>query len=191
MPRTALVVIDVQKGIFAGKQPSPRWPQILARIGALAARAAAAGLPVVYVQHDGGPGHRLEPGGDGWQLDPVLAPTPPAAVCRKTACDAFFETGLEAELDRRGVERLVVAGCMSQFCVDTTCRRAVSLGYDVVLASDAHATADTGALAADQIIAHHNDTLDGFDAGRAEVKVLPASAIPLEAWAREQGSAVP
>src|SRR5512138_1046037 len=136
MTRTALVVIHVQQGIFAGKKPTPRWPEILERIGALAARAAAAGLPVIYVQHDGGPGHRLEVGSEGWQLDPVLARTRPSAVCRKTACDAFFETPLQAELDRRGVKRLVVAGCMSQFCVDTTCRRAVSLGYDVVLVED-------------------------------------------------------
>jgi nicotinamidase-related amidase len=185
MARTALVVIDVQRAIFAGKRPSPRWPQILERIGALAARAADAGLPVIYVQHDGGPGHRLEAGSEGWQLDPVLAPTSPSAVCRKTACDSFFETTLEAELNRRGVKRLLVAGCMSQFCVDTTCRRAVSLGYDVVLAGDAHATADSGALAADQIIAHHNDTLDGIDAGSAALKVMPAAALPLPAWGRE------
>ncbi|WP_242361784.1 cysteine hydrolase family protein [Anaeromyxobacter sp. SG17] len=185
MTRTALVVIDVQKGIFAGKQTSPRWPEILERIGALAARAAAAGLPVIYVQHDGGPGHRLEVGGEGWQLDPVLARTPPSAVCRKTACDAFFETPLQAELNRRGVKQLLVAGCMSQFCVDTTCRRAVSLGYDVVLVGDAHATADSGALVADQIIAHLNDTLDGFEAGSAAVTVRSAAGLPLEAWAGE------
>lgn len=73
MTRTALLVIDVQKGIFTGKQPSPRWPQILERIGSLAARAAEAGLPVIYVQHDGGQGHRLEAGGEGWQLDPILS----------------------------------------------------------------------------------------------------------------------
>jgi nicotinamidase-related amidase len=185
MARTALVVIDVQKAIFAGKRPSPRWPQILERIGALAARAAEVGLPIIYVQHDGEPGHRLEAGGEGWQLDPVLAATPPSAVCRKTACDSFFETSLEEELDRRGVQRLLVAGCMSQFCVDTTCRRAVSLGYDVVLVGDAHATADSGALTADQIIAHHNDTLDGLDAGNAALKVMPAAALALDAWARE------
>jgi len=184
MTRTALLVIDVQRGIFTGKRPTPRWPEILERIGALAARAAAAGVPVVYVQHDGAPGHRLEVGGEGWQLDPVLARTVPAVVCRKTACDAFFETTLQEELERRGIERLVVAGCMTQFCVDTTCRRAVSLGYDVVLAADAHATADSGALGADQIIAHHNDTLDGLDAGGAEIQVRPADEIPLEAWAR-------
>ena len=184
MAQTALVVIDVQKGIFAGKQAAPRWPEILERIGALAARAAEAGLPVVYVQHDGEPGHWLEVGSEGWSLDPALA-TPPSAVCRKTACDAFFETALEAELARRGVRRLIVAGCQTQFCVDTTCRRAVSLGYDVVLVGDAHATADGGALAADAIIAHHNDTLDGLDAGSAALRVMPAAALPLDAWARE------
>ena len=185
MAGTALVVIDVQKGIFAGKKPSPRWPEILQRIGALAARAAAAGLPVLYVQHDGAPGHRLATGSEGWELDPALAAHAPAAVCRKTACDAFFETTLEAELDRRSVQRLVIAGCMTQFCVDTTCRRAISLGYDVVLVGDAHATADAGALTADRIIAHHNETLDGLDAGGAVVQVVPAAALRLEGWARK------
>lgn len=47
-------------------------------------------------------------------------------MCRKTACDSFFKTSLEAELDGRAVKGLVVAGCMTQFCVDTTCRRAAS-----------------------------------------------------------------
>jgi nicotinamidase-related amidase len=185
MGRTALLVIDVQKGIFTGRRPPPAWQEILRRIGALASRAAEAGLPVVYVQHDGEPGHRLQPGTEGWELDPALARTPPSAVCRKTACDAFFQTNLEEELDLRGVERLVVAGCMTQYCIDTTCRRAVSLGYDVVLVGDAHATADGGALRAEQIIAHHNETLDGLDAGGAALAVLAADALPLEDWARE------
>ncbi|WP_242361773.1 hypothetical protein [Anaeromyxobacter sp. SG17] len=61
----------------------------------------------------------------------------------------------------------------------------MSLGYDVVLVGDAHATADSGALSADQIIAHLNDTLDGFDAGSAAVTVRSAAGLPLEAWAGE------
>ena len=68
---------------------------------------------------------------------------------------------------------------MTQFCIDTTVRRAVSLGYDVILASDGHMTADTHSLSFEQIIVHHNSLLDGFDAGEREVRVCSASEIRL------------
>jgi len=45
---------------------------------------------------------------------------------------------------------------MTQYCVGTSVRRAVSLGYDVTLAEDGHLTADSESLTFDQIIAHHN-----------------------------------
>ena len=84
-----------------------------------------------------------------------------------------------AELAAAGIKQLVICGCMTQYCVDTTVRRAVSLGYDVVLAADGHTTADTGVLRFEQIVAHHNALLDGFDAGEHEVRVCPAAEIRL------------
>jgi nicotinamidase-related amidase len=66
---------------------------------------------------------------------------------------------------------------MSQFCVDTTVRRAVSLGYDVTLIADGHMTGDTATFTSSEIIAHHNETLDGFDAGKATVEIRPAAEI--------------
>ena len=62
-------------------------------------------------------------------------------------------------------------------CVDTTARRAVAKGYDVLLASDAHTTEDSETLPAEQIIAFYNETLNGFWAGEHKVRVLPASEI--------------
>jgi nicotinamidase-related amidase len=55
--------------------------------------------------------------------------------------------------------------------VDTTCRRATSLGYDVTLASDAHLTRDNGVLTAANIIAHHNFVLHDFGAGDHLIRV--------------------
>ena len=66
---------------------------------------------------------------------------------------------------------------MTEYCVDTTCRRAVSLGYDVTLASDAHLTRDNGVLTAGNIIAHHNFVLHEFGAGDHVVKVEPTDEI--------------
>ncbi len=68
---------------------------------------------------------------------------------------------------------------MSQFCVDTTTRRAVSLGFDVTLLEDGHATSDFGALTAEQIVHHHNQILSGFEAGSQTVRVVPVEAVKL------------
>ncbi len=180
---TALVIIDVQHGILdlpglTRKNEIDRaLDGVVLRIGSLAARARQARVPVLYVQHAGGPGHRLEPGGPGWPIRAEIAPLPGEPVISKRACDAFFETHLQQELAKRNMKRLVIAGCMTQYCIDTSVRRAVSLGFDVLLASDGHTTADTAALRFEQIVAHHNALLDGFDAGDHEVRVVASSNI--------------
>ena len=80
-------------------------------------------------------------------------------------------TGLSEQYSQGGIRRLVLAGIQTDYCVDTTCRRAFSLGYDVTLVADGHTTWDgdafsekaDDALRAAQIIAHHNRVLgDGF-----------------------------
>ena len=60
-----------------------------------------------------------------------------------------------------GIERVIVAGLQTEFCIDTTCRAAMAPGLRVVLVSDGHTTFDTPDLSAAQIIAHHNRTLAG------------------------------
>jgi nicotinamidase-related amidase len=182
---TALVVIDVQCGILNLPKLERKaaidqaLDETVQRIARLIERSRAASVPVIYVQHDGGHGHRLEPHTPGWAIRPELAPRAGEPIIHKRACDAFFETRLQEELAVRNVQQLVVAGCMTQYCVDTTVRRAVSLGYDVVLAADGHMTADTTTLRFEQIIAHHNVLLDGFDAGEHAVRVLPCPEIGL------------
>ncbi|HEY5095261.1 MAG TPA: cysteine hydrolase family protein [Candidatus Eremiobacteraceae bacterium] len=174
---TALLVIDVQTGIYDTHPPWDGWPQVLERICDLVGRARTANAPVIYVQHDGEIGDRLQAGTAGWELHPALDRTAATAVVRKTASDAFYQTTLLDELEKHDIKSLVVAGCMTQFCVESTCRRAVSLGFDVALVGDAHATADSGLLDAAQIIGHHNRTLDGLSAGKAEISVMPCEAI--------------
>ena len=63
---TALLVIDVQKGMFVEDEPVYQGAQLLETIGELLAKARAAQVPVIYIQHNGGPGHPLEPGSEGW-----------------------------------------------------------------------------------------------------------------------------
>jgi nicotinamidase-related amidase len=186
LANTALVVIDVQRGIVdlpglaRRKEIEQALNETVARIAGLIGASRVASVPVIYVQHDGGPGDRLEPEAPGWPLRDEIAPQSGEPVIRKRACDAFFETPLDAKLRAAGIEQIVICGCMTQYCIDTSVRRAVSLGYDVILASDGHTTADTRALHLEQIVAHHNALLDGFEAGEHEVRVRPSSRIVAE-----------
>jgi len=67
-------------------------------------------------------------------------------------------TSLDSELRRLAVTHLIVAGMQTEYCVDTTCRRAISLGFDVTLVADGHTTSG-GLLPAADVIRHHNSVL--------------------------------
>lgn len=137
---TALLIIDMQQAILAGLADPARPPAIDAqlnevadRLGELKRKAEAAGMPVVLVQHDGDPGHRLEVATAGWQFRSEVAPGPETVIVHKRNCDAFHDTDLGERLATLGIDQLVIGGCMTQFCVDTTTRRAVSMGFNVLL----------------------------------------------------------
>ena len=77
---------------------------LVGRIATFVERARSRGIPVLFVQHDGQPGHRLERGLPGWQIRRELAPIRDEPVIPKTACDAFFKTTLESELASRNIQ---------------------------------------------------------------------------------------
>jgi nicotinamidase-related amidase len=173
---TALLIIDVQVGLVE-LTSSEIQRNVLPRISLLLAKARASGLPVIFIQHDGPTGHPLEAETEGWKICPFLQPADSEPVIRKRESDSFFGTTLQQELAKRGITHLVIAGGMTEYCVDTTCRRATSLGYDVTLAGDAHLTRDNKVLAAANIIAHHNFVLDDFGAGEHVVRVMATDQI--------------
>jgi nicotinamidase-related amidase len=155
---TAVLIIDVQVGLIEGERPVHRGHEVVDRIKGLLARARAAEVPIVYVQ-DNDVGEIESP---AWQIYPSIAPAPEDAVVRKPYADAFYHTALGKTLESLGTRRLIVAGCKTDVCVEATSRRAVSLGYDVTLVSDAHSTTDNSFMTAPQSIAYYNLMLDGF-----------------------------
>lgn len=169
---TALLVIDVQVCNFEESAPVYRSGDLLSKISSLIARARAAGVPVVYVQHCGPEGAIDEPGTPGWEIHPAIAPIEGDVVIQKRHPDAFQETDLQRELESKGIEKLIITGIQTEYCVDTTCRRAYSLAYDVTLVKDAHSTWDTEHLTTPQIIAHHNEVLGGWFATLREAKEI-------------------
>lgn len=156
--KSALLIIDVQQALCTGEWAAFDIEQVVGRINEVAAKASASGVPVVLIQHeeDAGP---LQFGTEGWQLDERLTIRPEDIRVRKTATDSFHRTELHALLQSRGVSDLIVCGLQSEFCVDSTVRGALALGYPVTLVADAHTTLDNGILSAAQISAHHTATL--------------------------------
>jgi nicotinamidase-related amidase len=160
---TALMLVDIQQGMFALPSPLHRGEEIVQRIADLLGRARAEGTPVVHIQHDGGPGHVLAKGSAGWPHHPLVAPREGEMVVEKRHSSAFHGTNLHRRLSLAGIDRLVVAGMQTEMCVDSACRGAAALDYRVVLVADGHTTFDTPVVGADLIIAHHNHLLgSGF-----------------------------
>jgi nicotinamidase-related amidase len=158
---TALVIIDMQQGMFSDAIAPARGEEVLQRCAELLGRARAAEVPVFHVQHDGGAGDILGKGSPGFPHHPAVAPKAGEPVIEKRNISAFQDTDLHERLTKAGIDRLIVAGMQTEMCVDSACRAAKALGYRVVLASDAHTTFDTDVLSAELIVAHHNKTLDG------------------------------
>lgn len=155
---TAILVMDVQQGLCEGPDAAHDCPGTLERINAVTQRARVAGVPVFFVQHESSAGY-LEHGSPAWQLATGLQVLAADRRIRKTTPDAFLRTGLHEALQTLGVKDLVVCGMHTEFCVDTTVRKALALGYPVVLVSDAHTSAGNAAIGPQQVIAHHNATL--------------------------------
>lgn len=178
--RTAVLVIDVQQGLFA---PSPQphdAENVVRRINALTGRARAAGVPVIFVQHEQA-ARPLARGSDGWRLHRGLAVDENDLVVGKTTPDAFLRTDLKSRLHALRVTDLIVCGYASEFCVDTTVRRAAGLGYPVQLAADAHTTHDKPHASAEAIRAHHNATLPDITSFGVSITAVPAEAVELNA----------
>jgi nicotinamidase-related amidase len=154
----ALLIIDVQQGLCEGERRAYDAPNVIARIDKIAGQARRAGTPVILIQHES-PSGVLAADTPGWQVAQGLRTDEGDIRIRKTTPDAFHRTDLEAVLRRLGATELVICGMHTEFCVDTTTRRALALGYPVILVADGHTTAGNGVLTPVQIIAHHNETL--------------------------------
>jgi streptothricin hydrolase len=169
--KTALLLVDVQRNMLDGDAPVPATGRLRPVLEALLATARAAGAPVVHVQNDGPAGGPDEPETEGWRL--VFPPAGGELVVRKDVPDAFAaDPGLAGSLRDRGVDRVVVAGMQSEYCVEATCRGALAHGFRVLLASGAHATYDDGSVTAAEISTGVEKEL-----GTEGVRVLPAAGV--------------
>jgi nicotinamidase-related amidase len=142
-PKTALILIDLQKGIVAYSTAHPA-DEVVRHAAALADAFRRHDLPVVLVNAAGGAPGRTEqahPRGEfpaGWtDLVPELNQQPEDHTVTKRTWGAFTNTGLDEHLKKLGATQVVVAGIATSIGVESTARQAHELGFNVTLATDA------------------------------------------------------
>lgn len=140
---TALLLIDVQKGVnqfdyWGGSSGRRNNPEAEERMRELLAGFRDRGLTIIFSQHDSrealSPLKLSLPSG---QMIDGFEPRAGEVVIRKDVNSAFIGTDLELRLREHGIDRLVIAGFFTNFCVETTTRMAGNLGYDTYLVHDA------------------------------------------------------
>ena len=142
-PKTALIVIDLQKGIVSRPAVHP-LDGVLKQVTALTESFRERNLPVVLVNVAGGaPGRTEQPRvrpdlpPDWTDLIPELNQQPRDHVVTKHTPGAFTNTNLEAHLRASGVTQVVIVGIATSNGVEVTARQAYELGFNVTLATDA------------------------------------------------------
>jgi len=141
MNDTALMIIDVQKGLDNPLLGDRNNPQAESNIARLLADWRDRKYPVIHIQHNSvEPGSLLRPDSPGNAIKEEAMPLVGEKLICKTVNSAFIGTELEDYLHSQGIESLVVAGLTTDHCVSTTVRMASNLGFEVTLVSDATAT---------------------------------------------------
>ncbi len=157
-----LLILDLQLGNFVGSPPIFQGKFLLENTGEILSAARKVKAKVIFIQHMGGTGDPDEPGTKGWEIHPSIKPQNNEVVLQKTTPDSFFKTELDVVLKSMNVQTLIVLGLQTEYCIDTTVRRAYTLGYNVLLVKDCHSTWNSEDLSASQIIRHHNNVLGGY-----------------------------
>lgn len=178
---TALVLIDIQMDYFTpGKLLIPDGEAAVSQAAALLEWARANNIAIIHIQQLAkSPASPLfAPESVGAEFHPRVMPESNEIVIQKGLPSSFRGTTLQEQLTERGIDTLIISGLMTHMCVDSTTRDALSLGYKVIVASDACATRDLPLTDGEGILPHkelHKATLAALADRFSDV--LPAAAV--------------
>jgi nicotinamidase-related amidase len=146
---TALVLIDLQKGIIAGTTVPNASADVVTRAATLASACRARRIAVVLVHVDPGPDGMLFPRPQADQPRPPMQIAPDFAdlapelgreasdvVVTKHQPNAFYNTDLEVQLQRRGIRTIILGGISTNLGVEATARSAHERGYEQIFVPD-------------------------------------------------------
>jgi len=152
----ALLIIDMQKTSFTPKTPRFDSEGVIQRINKLSHKFRLSGDKVIFIQHNGTKEGFCIPDTEEWEILSSLNIKPDDLILSKTANDSFYNTTLKEDLIKLGINELIITGCATDFCVDSTIKSAMANDFDITVIKDGHTTADRPNLKAKQVIDHYN-----------------------------------
>lgn len=152
----ALLVIDMQKGSFTPKTPRFDSMGVVKRINELAKIFRELDFPVAYIQHDGTGTGKFEKNSADWEnLDELDLKSMDLRI-DKYANDVFYESELQTKLTELNIKEVVITGCATDFCIESTIQSALTKDYNITVVEDGHTTGERPHLSAKQVIDHYN-----------------------------------
>ena len=146
---TALLVIDVQNAMMYDKPYKSGL--LITNIKKLLQLAKDNSFPIIYIRHDGGIGNGLEKGIDSWQIYDEIAPSRNEMIFDKQFNSAFKETKLHDYLKSINIQKLILTGMQTEYCIDATCKSAFDLGYEIIIVKSSVTTYDNSLITAETI----------------------------------------
>ncbi len=139
----ALIIIDVQKGFdfdYWGKRNNPQAEENIAK---LIANWRKNNRKIIFVQHmSNNPKSTLYPGQVGNDYKEIVAPNKDDVLFHKNVHSAFIGTKLEEYLRENKIQKVIITGIATNFCVSTTARMAGDLGFETYVVNDGTACFD-------------------------------------------------
>ena len=154
--RKALLVIDMQKGSFTSETPRFDTIEVVNRINMLTRLFREIDLAVFFIQHNGNGTGVFEKNSEEWELLSDLKVETKDILIDKYANDVFYKSELQTKLIELNVNELMITGCATDFCVESTIQSALVKDYNITVVEDAHTTGDRPHLKAEKIIEHDN-----------------------------------
>ena len=146
----------MQKGSFTPKTPRFDTIGVVNRINGLAELFREMDFPVVFVQHDGNGTGEFEKNTWEWEILDELRIKPTDIRLDKYANDVFYKSELQKKLEKLNVKELLITGCATDFCVESTIQSALTKDYEITVVADGHTTGERPHLSAVSVIGHYN-----------------------------------
>ena len=146
MKKTVLLVVDVQTAlVLYGMYDAEK---VTDNINSLIEMCRKKGIEVIFVRHDSGKGSELEHGTFGWEIQSKNQPAENEKIFDKIYNSALRKTGLKEYLESKEIERIILTGMQTEYCIDATCKVAFEYGYELIIPKDTVTTCDNGKFSA-------------------------------------------
>ena len=165
--KTALLVIDIQTALIEAKPYAVDNCLSVWQTAISICREKQ--VEVIYVCHND---DDLLTGSHGWEIYEAIAPEAGEKIFDKHYNSAFKETHLQTYLDSQSIDRLIIIGMATNYCIDTTVKVAFEFGYNLVVIKNGTTTFAEREITAEQLIQHYESTWDGRFAQVADLEEI-------------------